>query len=120
MKVKPIFCAFFLLFMDTLVGCVFGLQDDNANISGQVPLNGQSYLTGTQVKIASNSGNLVKTGFTFSGWNTKADGTGKAYAIEESLVIGSTDVNANSKFSFSENAGWIKLSGSTFKVRFEL
>jgi uncharacterized repeat protein (TIGR02543 family) len=30
--------------------------------------------------IVSGVGSLVKTGFTFNGWNTKADGTGVPYA----------------------------------------
>ena len=31
-------------------------------------------------KLANNTGNLVKTGFTFAGWNTAADGSGTAYS----------------------------------------
>jgi len=30
--------------------------------------------------LASNSGNLAKTGYTFAGWNTAADGSGTSYA----------------------------------------
>jgi uncharacterized repeat protein (TIGR02543 family) len=39
------------------------------------------YTGGTPTSITiSGVGSLVKTGFTFSGWNTKADGTGTPYA----------------------------------------
>ena len=40
------------------------------------------YLAGTTtVAIRTNTGALAKTSFTFSGWNTAADGTGTNYAI---------------------------------------
>lgn len=35
--------------------------------------------------VIKNSGNLVKTGYIFSGWNTKSDGTGKNYNVGESI-----------------------------------
>ncbi|MEY3278095.1 MAG: hypothetical protein RLZZ426_581 [Actinomycetota bacterium] len=47
--------------------------DGNGKSAGSVPNNtvGTGSLT-----IANNSGNLVRTGYVFAGWNTKADGTG--------------------------------------------
>jgi hypothetical protein len=36
--------------------------------------------TPTSITISGNTGSLVKTGFTFNEWNTKADGTGTPYA----------------------------------------
>jgi uncharacterized repeat protein (TIGR02543 family) len=38
------------------------------------------YTATTSITIRSNTGSLVKTGFTFSGWNTAADGSGTDYA----------------------------------------
>ncbi len=35
---------------------------------------------GEEVVISDNTGNLVKYGYLFDGWNTKADGSGKSYA----------------------------------------
>jgi uncharacterized repeat protein (TIGR02543 family) len=36
--------------------------------------------TGTiSITISGNTGSLAKTGFTFSGWNTQADGSGTNY-----------------------------------------
>jgi len=37
-------------------------------------------VSGTHVVVQRNSGTLTKNGFTFTGWNTAADGTGTAYA----------------------------------------
>jgi uncharacterized repeat protein (TIGR02543 family) len=36
--------------------------------------------TPTSITISGNTGSLVKTGFTFNGWNTQADGLGTPYA----------------------------------------
>jgi uncharacterized repeat protein (TIGR02543 family) len=38
------------------------------------------YTGTTSITISGNTGSLVKTGFTFSGWNTAADGSGTNYA----------------------------------------
>jgi uncharacterized repeat protein (TIGR02543 family) len=36
-------------------------------------------VAGNTIRAAANSGNLAKSGLTFAGWNTKADGTGATY-----------------------------------------
>ena len=38
------------------------------------------YLTGEPVIVLGNTGSLVKTGYTFAGWNTEANRSGIAYA----------------------------------------
>jgi uncharacterized repeat protein (TIGR02543 family) len=38
------------------------------------------YTGTTSITISGNTGSLVKTGFTFNGWNTAADGSGTNYA----------------------------------------
>jgi uncharacterized repeat protein (TIGR02543 family) len=58
--------------------------DGNGNTSGSLP-NPQymdPYVSGTtSITIRTNSGTLAKTGKTFDGWNTAADGTGTSYAV---------------------------------------
>ena len=58
--------------------------DGNNNTSGSLP-NPQymdPYVLGTtSITLRTNSGVLAKTGFTFSGWNTAADGTGTSYPV---------------------------------------
>jgi uncharacterized repeat protein (TIGR02543 family) len=57
--------------------------DGNGNTGGSAP-SPQSATNGSTVTASSNSGNLVRDGYTFGGWNTKPDGTGT------SLTAGST------------------------------
>jgi fibro-slime domain-containing protein/uncharacterized repeat protein (TIGR02543 family) len=58
----------------------------NDNTGGAVPVDGGSYRSGTEVTVK-NAGTLVREGFTFSGWNTRADGDGTPYGIGESFNI---------------------------------
>jgi uncharacterized repeat protein (TIGR02543 family) len=53
----------------------------NNSTSGSVPA-GQTKTQGVPLTLATNSGipSLTRTGFTFNGWNTLANGTGTAYA----------------------------------------
>lgn len=53
----------------------------NSNTGGLVPTDSNSYSQGDTVTVKSNSGNLVKTGYIISGWNTQADGNGTTYTL---------------------------------------
>ncbi|MFJ7922223.1 S-layer homology domain-containing protein [Lysinibacillus fusiformis] len=68
------------------------LYDGNRATGGQVPVNSQTYENGHSVTVADNSGKLVKTGFTFNGWNTKADGSGINYMVNTKFIINASDV----------------------------
>lgn len=59
--------------------------DGNDNTSGSVPAN-QTKTGGVALTLASNSGNLAKTGFGFAGWNTNSSGTGTSYAEGATFV----------------------------------
>ncbi|NBO55747.1 MAG: hypothetical protein EBU84_14440, partial [Actinobacteria bacterium] len=50
----------------------------NSSTGGSVPANGTATYN-SAFTVAANSGNLVRTGYTFAGWNTAADGTGTPY-----------------------------------------
>ena len=52
----------------------------NGSTGGTVPTAG-TLTTGTTFNADSNSGSLVKTGYTFAGWNTAANGSGSSIAI---------------------------------------
>ena len=53
----------------------------NDSTSGSVPTSQAYYVGGPKLTVATNTGNLQKTGYTLVGWNTAANGTGTAYAI---------------------------------------
>ena len=54
--------------------------DGNGKSSGSVPTDATAYTSGSTVTVKSNTGSLAKTGWTFAGWNTAADGSGTTYA----------------------------------------
>ena len=53
--------------------------DGNNNTGGSVPENGTYTTDGAAYVIPGNPGSLVRTGYTFIGWNTLANGTGTDY-----------------------------------------
>lgn len=52
----------------------------NGHTGGTVPIDGNTYAHGQTVTVFGNTGELVKEGYTFAGWNTKADGSGTDYS----------------------------------------
>ena len=61
--------------------------NDNTSTGGAVPVDSNSYLSGASVTVLGNSGALIKSGYSFAGWNTLADGTGTAYAVGSTFSI---------------------------------
>ena len=54
--------------------------DGNGSTGGSAPTDGSSpYSAGSLVTTLGNTGTLVKSGNTFLGWNTAADGSGTTY-----------------------------------------
>jgi len=67
----------------------------NTNTGGNVPTDGSSpYVAGSTVTVLGNSGSpvLEKSGFTFSGWNTAANGTGTSYSQGNTFTINSNTI----------------------------
>ena len=59
----------------------------NGNTGGTTPVDGSSpYASGATVTVLG-AGGLVKTGYTFNGWNTAAGGTGTSYAAGATFTI---------------------------------
>lgn len=60
----------------------------NGNTSGSVPVDSRSpYSSGATVTVLGNTGSLVKTGWTFAGWNTNSTGTGTNRAAGSTFSI---------------------------------
>lgn len=68
----------------------FSVTYDANGGSGTVPTDNGNYLSGATVTVKTNSGNLSKNGYTFAGWNTKANGTGTDYAASGSATFSIT------------------------------
>lgn len=64
----------------------------NGNTGGTVPADTTRYETSATVSVKSTTGSLVRTGFTFTGWNTAADGSGTAYAVGTTFQMFSADI----------------------------
>ncbi len=66
--------------------------DGNTSTGGSVPTDAGAYANGATVTVLSNSGTLVKTGYTFNGWNTLANGSGTAQAAASTFTMGGAAV----------------------------
>ena len=65
----------------------------NGNTSGSVPNDNTEYnSTNNTVTVLGNTGTLAKTGYTFSDWNTKADGTGTGYEEGDEFEISANTI----------------------------
>jgi uncharacterized repeat protein (TIGR02543 family) len=64
----------------------------NGSTGGTAPTDTKSYAKGATVTVLGNSGNLVRTGYTFSSWNTTANGSGTAYGTGSTLAMGSANM----------------------------
>jgi len=77
----------------------------NGSTSGTVPIDSSTYDEGATVTVLANSGTLSKTGYTFAGWNTAADGTGTDYAAAATFAMGTNNVTLYAKWSQSGGGG---------------
>ena len=72
--------------------------DGNGSTSGSVPTT-EYHKSGTNITVANNSGNLIKSGHTFEGWNDKTDGTGTSYAVGSTFSMPSADKTLYAKWT---------------------
>lgn len=107
---KNIISAVLIVFLFVLPACESPLQttkkysvtySGNGNTSGQAPVDSKNYEAGTAITISS-KGTLAKTGYTFSGWNTLADGSGTDWAVGTFFVIGSVNITLYAKWISDE------------------
>ncbi len=64
----------------------------NGATGGDVPVDETRYVAGGKVNASANTGSLVKAGYSFSGWNTEADGSGTPYTVNAQINITTTSV----------------------------
>ncbi len=65
--------------------------DGNEETAGNVPVDENNYEAGATVTVIGNTDNLVKTGYTFTGWNTDSSGNGTHYNQADTFSIGAVD-----------------------------
>jgi uncharacterized repeat protein (TIGR02543 family) len=107
----------------------------NGHTGGTAPFD-QTKTEGVDLTLATNSGSLVKSGYTFAGWNTATDGNGTDYAegatysTDESLALyakwssstttvliggailnGNFNANPNDDATFTDTPSWFNLTG---------
>ena len=75
------------------------VYDGNGNTGGAVPIDSLTYQQSATITVKDNTGSLVKTGFTFIGWNTAADGSGTSYTTGETFAMGTANVTLYAKWS---------------------
>lgn len=61
--------------------------DGNGNDGGEVPLDRNDYLVDASIVILSNPGQLTKTGYKLTGWNTASNGSGSSYTAGETASM---------------------------------
>ena len=66
--------------------------DGNENTGGEVPADENSYKQDEPVTVLDNSGELVREAYSFTGWNTAAEGTGENYRAGDTFAMGTEDV----------------------------
>ncbi len=71
----------------------------NGNTGGSVPIDSYNYLQEQTVSVRWNEGSLVKTGYSFSGWNTQANGTGTTYTPWQTFTMGAGNVTLYAKWN---------------------
>jgi uncharacterized repeat protein (TIGR02543 family) len=64
----------------------------NGNTGGSVQIDTTKYEQGQTVTVLGNTGNLVKTGYSFSAWNTQANGSGTTYTQAQTFTMGAANV----------------------------
>lgn len=68
------------------------VYNGNGNTGGTIPVDSNTYEALATVMVKENTGSLVTSGYSFTGWNTAAAGDGALYAEGATFVMGSADV----------------------------
>lgn len=66
--------------------------DGNSSDSGSVPAATTAVSSQAKTVLASNTGSLIKAGFTFTGWNTSPNGSGTNYAAGLTTYASAGDI----------------------------
>ena len=88
--------------------------------SGSAPTDAKAYAEGNTVTVLGNTGSLVKSGYTFIGWNTADDGTGTDYAAGATFDMGAADVTLYAVWAKNDYSWSQKTTSGTVAVDSEV
>lgn len=74
----------------------------NGATSGSAPSTQTNLNKNSSVTVRSNTGSLTKTGYTFSGWTTRSDGSGTTYAAGSGSFTITSDVVLYAKWNINQ------------------
>ncbi len=97
----------------TVEGVYNVTYDGNGNTGGSVPTDGNDYNTADSVTVLGNIGTLVRDGYSFTGWNTVAAGSGTGYQEGDTFVMGSEDVILHAQWSKNTYSVTYRGNGNT-------
>ncbi|GEM_PF-996594 len=75
----------------------------NGSTGGTVPIDNNKYEEDVSVTVLDNTGELVKEGYAFAGWNTAADGSGTSYAAGANFSMGTANVTLYAQWTIDCN-----------------
>lgn len=85
----------------------------NSATAGSAPTDSANYNIGQSLTVKANSGNLVRTGYTFAGWNTAADGSGTTYTSGNQFTVGSANMTLYAKWTANTYTITYNANGAT-------
>ena len=90
--------------------------DGNEKTSGSVPTDATAYNSGATVTVKGNTGNLARTGYSFGGWNTKANGSGTNYTAGSGTFTITANTTLYAKWNPNQyTVTWV-VNGSTVRT----
>jgi uncharacterized repeat protein (TIGR02543 family) len=87
--------------------------DGNGYTGGTVPIDSTAYHSGDTVTVLGNTGSLVKTGYTFAGWNTAADASGTSYDGGGNFTMGTSNVTLYAQWTINTYTVTYDANGAT-------
>jgi len=85
----------------------------NGADSGSVPIDSNLYKKDVSVTVLGNTASLARNGYTFNGWNTKADGTGTSYSAGNTFSMPDANVTLYAKWTPVDYTITYNLNGGT-------
>lgn len=91
------------------------VYDGNGNTGGSVPTDSTTYHDGDIVTVSGNTGALVRSGFSFGGWNTTSSATGADRMPATTFAIGTANVTLYAKWG-TESISMISVPAGSFDM----